>query len=71
MKTRHADRTTVAKRNGGMYPASHVVAVIHGQNALASHGTPDMPIWWPLFSSITQGHEAEIQLRISEPGELQ
>ena len=45
MKTPPADLTTLAKSNGGKYPASHVAAVIRGQNALASHGTPDMPIW--------------------------
>ena len=44
MKTPPADLTTLAKGNGGKHPASHVAAVIRGQNALASHGTPDMPI---------------------------
>lgn len=66
MKTPPADLTTLAKGNCGKYRASHVAAVIRGQSALASHGTPDMPIWG-LFSSISQGHEAQVQLRISNP----
>ena len=65
METPPADLTTLTKDNGGKYPASHVAAVIRGQSARASHGTPDMPIWGVLFSSISQGHEAQVQLRIS------
>ena len=65
MKTPPTDLTILAKNNGGKYPASHVAAVIRGQAALASHGTQDMPIWGPLFSSISQGHEAQVQQRIS------
>jgi len=65
MKTPPADLTTLAEGNGGKYPATHVAAVIRGQSALASHGTEDMPIGGPLFSSISQGHGAQVQLRIS------
>jgi mono/diheme cytochrome c family protein len=65
MKTPPADLTILAKDNGGKYPASHVASVIRGQATLASHGTQDMPIWGPLFSSISQGNEAQVQQRIS------
>jgi len=65
MKTPPPDLTILAKDNGGKYPAPHVAAVIRGQAALASHGTQDMPIWGPLFLSISQGHEAQVQQRVS------
>jgi mono/diheme cytochrome c family protein len=65
MKTPPADLTILAKDNGGKYPASHVAAVIRGQGALASHGTQDMPIWGPLFSSLTPGDQAQVELRTS------
>ena len=65
MKTPPADLTILSKGNGGKYPASHVAAVIRGQAALASHGTEDMPVWGPLLLSISQGHEAQVQQRIS------
>ena len=65
MKTPPADLTILAKDHGGKYPASHVAAVIRGQAALASHGTQDMPIWGPLFLSISQGHEAQVEQRVS------
>jgi mono/diheme cytochrome c family protein len=65
MKTPPSNLTLLAKNNGGKYPASHVAAVIRGQAANPSHGSEDMPVWGPLFSSISQGHETQVQQRIS------
>jgi mono/diheme cytochrome c family protein len=65
MKTVPTDLTGLAKQNGGKYPAAHVSAVIRGQATTPSHGSGDMPIWGPLFSSIDQGHEAQVQQRIA------
>jgi mono/diheme cytochrome c family protein len=65
MKTAPIDLTALAQKNGGKYPAQHVAAVIRGQAITPSHGSQDMPIWGPLFSSISQGHEAQVQQRIT------
>jgi hypothetical protein len=65
MKTPAADLTVLAKYNNGKYPSAHVAAVIRGQAAASSHGTQGMPVWGPLFSSISQGHEAQVQQRIT------
>lgn len=65
MKTIPTDLTTLAQKEGGKYPASHVAAVIRGQATTPSHGSQDMPVWGPLFSSISQGHEAQVQQRIT------
>lgn len=65
MKTPPIDLTLLAKNSGGKYPASHVAAVIRGQATTASHGSQDMPVWGPLFSSISEGHDAQVQQRIS------
>jgi mono/diheme cytochrome c family protein len=65
MKNQPKDLTTLAQKNGGKYPTAHVAAVIRGQAATPSHGSEDMPIWGPLFSSISQGHEGEVQQRIT------
>jgi mono/diheme cytochrome c family protein len=65
MKTPPTDLTTLAQKNGGKYPASHVAAVIHGQAMTPSHGSQDMPVWGPLFSSISQGHDSQVQQRIA------
>jgi len=65
MKTPPTDLTLLAKNKGGKYPAPHVAAVIRGQATTASHGSQDMPVWGPLFSSISQGHESQVQQRIT------
>ena len=65
MKTPPTDLTALAKKAGGKYPAAHVAAVIRGQSVTPSHGSQDMPVWGPLFSSISQGHESQVQQRVS------
>ncbi|MGA7754146.1 MAG: c-type cytochrome [Candidatus Sulfotelmatobacter sp.] len=65
MKTPPNDLTVLAQKNGGKYPAAHVAAVIRGQATTPSHGTQEMPIWGPLLSSVSQGHQAEVQQRIT------
>jgi mono/diheme cytochrome c family protein len=65
MKTVPTDLTALAQKSAGKYPAAHVAAVIRGQAATPSHGSQDMPIWGPLFSSIDQGHEAQVQQRVT------
>jgi mono/diheme cytochrome c family protein len=65
MKTPPADLTLLAKKDGGKYPAAHVAAVIRGQATTPSHGSEDMPVWGPLFSSISQGHPTQVQQRVA------
>lgn len=65
MKTPPTDLTTMAQKHGGKYPAPHVAAVIRGQAMTPSHGSLDMPVWGPLFSSISQGHDSQVQQRIA------
>jgi mono/diheme cytochrome c family protein len=65
MKTSPIDLTALAQKNGGKYPAAHVAAVLRGQATNPSHGNADMPIWGPLFSSISHGHEGQVQQRIT------
>jgi mono/diheme cytochrome c family protein len=63
LKSVPADLTQLAQKNGGKYPSAHVASVIRGQATMPSHGSQDMPIWGPLFSSISQGHEGQVQQR--------
>jgi mono/diheme cytochrome c family protein len=65
LKTPPTDLTALTKGANGKYPAPHVAAVIRGQATTPSHGSQDMPVWGPLFSSISQGHEAQVQQRIT------
>ena len=65
MKTPPTNLTTLAQKEGGKYPAAHVAAVLRGQANTPSHGSQDMPIWGPLFSSISQGRQGPVQQRIT------
>jgi mono/diheme cytochrome c family protein len=65
MKVPPTDLTVLAQKAGGKYPSAHVAAVIRGQANLPSHGSEDMPVWGPLFSSLSQGHEGQVQQRIT------
>ena len=65
MKTPPTNLTVLSKSDGGKYPAAHVAAVIRGQANTPSHGSQDMPVWGPLFSSISQGHDSQVQQRVA------
>jgi mono/diheme cytochrome c family protein len=64
LKTPPADLTKLPKKDG-KFDSAHVAAVIRGQAQTPSHGSEDMPVWGPLFSSISQGHESEVQQRVT------
>jgi mono/diheme cytochrome c family protein len=52
LKTKVPDLTLIAKRNGGTFPTDQVQAVISGEKPTGlSHGTREMPVWGPIFSS--------------------
>ena len=55
----------LSKHNGGKYPSIKVVASIRGETALPAHGSKEMPVWGTLFWSISSGHEAEVQQRVT------
>jgi mono/diheme cytochrome c family protein len=43
------DLTLIARRNGGVFPASQVKAFVDGSQQTAAHGSREMPIWGPIF----------------------
>jgi len=65
LKTIPPDLTILAQSNGGKYPSAKVANAIRGDVNMTSHGTHDMPVWGPLFSSMATGHAAEVQQRIA------
>jgi mono/diheme cytochrome c family protein len=65
LKTPPADLTVLAKNNGGKYPALKVAAAIRGDSKVAAHGNQEMPVWGNLFRSVSQGHDMEVDQRIS------
>jgi len=59
------DLTTLAEKNGGKYPALHISSVLRGEAETPAHGSKDMPVWGPLLRHMSQGHDAEVQQRIT------
>ena len=45
LTTKPADLTTLARKNGGVFPAARVREVIDGREEVAQHGDRDMPVW--------------------------
>jgi mono/diheme cytochrome c family protein len=44
------DLTTIAKRNGGVFPADRMIEIIDGRQALKGHGPRNMPIWGTAYT---------------------
>jgi mono/diheme cytochrome c family protein len=65
LKVPPTDLTTLAQKNGGKFDSAHVATVIRGQGQTPAHGSQEMPVWGPLFSSISQGHAGEVQQRVA------
>jgi len=49
LKKKPADLTSLAKNNGGVFPAKEVHDFIYGTRTVASHGPREMPIWGYAF----------------------
>lgn len=52
LKNALPDLTTIAKRNGGIFPAERVRSIISGEAVLISHGSREMPIWGEIFHQV-------------------
>jgi len=65
LKTPPPDLTLLSKNNGGEYPAKKVMNILLGKTEVVSHGNREMPVWGPIFRAISNGHEAEVQLRVT------
>jgi mono/diheme cytochrome c family protein len=65
LKVPPADLTTLAQKNGGNFPSMKVSSTLQGDADLPAHGSKEMPVWGPLFRSVSGGHESEVQQRIA------
>jgi hypothetical protein len=50
LKVNMPDLTTIAKRNGGVFPLDRVTMAIDGRATPRAHGTSEMPIWGTRYS---------------------
>ena len=59
LKKRPTDLTVLAKKNSGAFPRDSVYRIIDGRDAVASHGTREMPVWGYRF---VPGEHFELKL---------
>lgn len=57
LKTKPADLTGIARRNGGTFDREQVYKKIEGLDMPASHGTSEMPVWgaWFVHQAVGEG----------------
>ena len=61
LKTPPADLTTLAQRHGGKFPDEYVSDVVQFGRPFAAHGSPDMPIWGPIFAVQEHGNSVAVR----------
>jgi mono/diheme cytochrome c family protein len=49
LRRKPIDLTTIAKRNGGVFPEEQVFQTISGLDEMDAHGTRAMPVWGDIF----------------------
>lgn len=64
LKVPATDLTRLSANAGGKYPTMHVQEVIRSADTPA-HGSKDMPVWGPVFRSLSQGSQSQVELRVS------
>lgn len=66
LKMAPADLTRVAANNRGVLPAERVSRYIKGIDAVAAHGTRDMPVWGDVFKRFQSPNDtAMIDIRVN------
>jgi mono/diheme cytochrome c family protein len=49
LRTKPSDLTSIAKGNGGVFPADVLYRIIDGRRTIRAHGTYEMPVWGAIF----------------------
>ena len=65
LKVPPPDLTGLTGRNDGKFPWLQVSKTITGQAGTPAHGSREMPIWGPVFMSMSHQHESEVRLRVA------
>lgn len=65
LKTPPTDLTRLAKANHGKYPDTHIVSVVRFGVEVNAHGSAQMPVWGPIFGTMSKVNPQEKELRTS------
>ena len=65
LKTRPADLTTLAERNGGSFPRERIASFVEGTGRpLPAHGSSDMPVWGSTFRGL-ESSDVRVKIRLA------
>lgn len=64
LKAPAADLTKLSAGNGGKFPMMHVQQIIR-QADVPAHGDKEMPVWGPVFRSMSSGNQSQVELRVN------
>lgn len=59
------DLTTLSKRHDGKFPDAYVQNVLHSGISEPAHGNAEMPVWGPLFQTMSRNDDAQVTMRIN------
>jgi mono/diheme cytochrome c family protein len=65
LKDLPADLTRLSRQEGGKFPMVRVKRTIEGADAIMAHGSREMPIWGPIFQSLSATNPRLVELRVS------
>jgi len=65
LKAPPADLTILARQHEGKFPSLQVYRAIQGGAGIPAHGSKEMPVWGPVFMSLSHQHESEVHLRVA------
>ncbi|HET7150296.1 MAG TPA: cytochrome c [Candidatus Acidoferrum sp.] len=65
LKSTPPDLTTLAKRHDGKFPSEYVHNVLRNGVKAPAHGSSDMPVWGPLFASVSGHDDTMVTMRIN------
>jgi mono/diheme cytochrome c family protein len=65
LKSTPVDLTGLTRKNRGVFPDTHIVAVLEFGITIPAHGSVEMPVWGPILSRINLSNVQDKQLRIS------
>lgn len=64
LTTKIPDLTTIAQRNGGVFPTNRVRKIIAGEEQILGHGSREMPVWGPIFHQVERDRDyGEVRLQ--------
>jgi mono/diheme cytochrome c family protein len=63
LKVPPPDLTLLAARQGGVFPAVEVEAILRG-SAVSAHGSEEMPVWGPIFQALDPS-DARVKARLA------